>query len=270
MGLWTLTHLYQLIPTVAVFIILAIVGKKTLGKCPRRLQYIPFQVISVALLVLEVIKQIKSFDGGSYNLYSLPLHYCSLFLYVLPFHAFYRGKHSRFVNAVAFGCLASLTLDMILMPEIIYSSWDIKNFFSDFFCFHTVTFHNLVILYFILTVAFRAYELRTKHDLKVMGIFLAVYVAIAATFSYTLKVNYHSLYRCNIGFLEGVRANMVEKLGALGSVIYVSIMFVLTILFAYAAYFLAKLLIRGIDRISARKSEAIGEEYALTTDEAAE
>lgn len=257
MGLWTVTHFYQIAATFLVLALLSFLCAKTLGRCKTSTKYIPLQVIAVLLLVLEVAKQINSFSAdGAYDLYALPFHYCSLFLYLLPFHAFYHGKHSHITDAAAFGCLASLVLDMLLMPAVIYSDGNIKNYFATFGDFHTVTFHNLVVLYFMLTVALKLYELRTKHDIKVMSVFLAVYVVIAATLSYTLKVNFHNLYQCNIPFLENVRLFVVDKLGVFGTMLYVSILFVLTILFSFAAYFLAKLLIRGIGRLSRKEREA--------------
>ena len=248
MGLWTLTHLYQLLPTVFVFAVLSVVAAKTLGRLEKKYRYIPLQVIAVSLLVLEVMKQINNAKDGSYDLYALPFHYCSLFLYFLPFHAFYHGKHSHITDTVSLACLASMTLDMVIMPAVIYSDGNIKNYFEGFGDFHTVTFHNLIILYFLLTLALRLYDFRTRHDMKVISIALAIYVAIAATMSYTLKVNYHNLYKCNVGFIENIRLAVVEKIGVFGSVLYVAIMFVLTILFAFAAYFLTRLAIKPFNK----------------------
>ena len=254
MGLWTLTHLYQILPTFLIFAVIAFIAAKTLGKCKSQIKYRPLQIIAVILLVLEVMKQINAAKGGSYDLYALPFHYCSLFLYLLPFHAFYRGRYSHITDAAAFGCLASLFLDMLIMPQVIYSADSIKNVFDSFSNFHTVIFHNLVVLYFMLTVALKLYEMNTKHDLKVMGVFLAVYVTVAATLSYSLKVNFHNLYRCNIPFVEEIRLVAVDALGVLGTVLYVCILFVLTILFAYAAYFLTLLVVRCIERAGKQKA----------------
>ena len=248
MGLWTLTHLYQILPTFLVFAVLSFVAAKTLGRLDKKYRYIPLQVIAVSLLVLEVMKQINAARDGSYDLYALPFHYCSLFLYFLPIHAFYHGKHSHITDAISFGCLASMTLEMIIMPAVIYSDGNIKNFFGSFGDFHTVAFHNLVVLYLMLTVALRLYEFRTRHDMKVMSIGLGIYVAIATIMSYTLKVNFHNLYKCNIDFIENVRLAIVEGIGILGTILYVCIMFVLTILFAFAAYFLARLIIKSFKK----------------------
>lgn len=256
MGLWTWTHFYQIIPTFIIFAIISGVSAIFMNKCKKSIRYIPLQVIAVVLLILEVMKQIKSVDAnGVYNLYSLPFHYCSLFLFLLPIHSFYHGKYSRFTDAAAFGCLASLMLDMLLMPAVIYGEGNILNYpkffgnYDYFMDFHTVTFHNLVVLYFMLTIAYKLYEFNTKRDMAVMGVFLAVYVVIAATLSYTLKVNFHNLYQCNIEFVEEFRQSVIQATGIFGIILYVCIMFVLTIVFAYASYFLAKLVIKIINKL---------------------
>ena len=249
MGLWTLTHLWQIVPTFLAFAVLTFIAAKLLGKRSEKVRKIPLQVITVILLVLEVLKQINSFgEDGTYNMYSLPFHYCSLFLYLLPFHSFYQGKYKPLVSAATFGCLASLMLDMILMPAVIYPAYQIVDYAKNFASFHTVTFHNLVVLYFMLTVAFKLYDLQTKRDVKVMTVFLAIYVAIAAVLSYTLKVNFHNLYSCNIPFIENVRVALVNSIGVFGTIIYVTALFILTILFAYLSYALARLVIKGIDK----------------------
>ena len=101
----------------------------------------------------------------------------------------------------------------------------------------------------MLTIAFRLYEFNTKRDMAVMGVFLAIYVVIAATLSYTLKVNFHNLYQCNIAFVEEFRQSVIQAIGIFGIILYVCIMFVLTILFAYASYFLARLVIKIVDKV---------------------
>lgn len=254
MGLWTMTHLYQIAPTFLVLALLSILLAKLLANCKQSLKYLPLQIIAVTLLVLEVGKQINSGIDGSYDLYSLPFHYCSLFLYLLPFHAFYHGKYSHITNAAAFTCLASLVLDMLLMPAVIYSDGNIRNFFGSYGDFHTVFFHNLVVFYFMLTIALKLYEFRPKRDMKIVSIFLAVYVTVAAILSYSLEVNFHNLYHCNIGFIENIRLAVIARIGIFGTLLYVTILLILTILFAYAAYFLARLIVKGINKIGNKKA----------------
>ena len=217
------------------------------------MKLLPLRIITVLLLILEVGKQIASFDGG-YNMYSLPFHYCSLFLYLLPFHSFYNGKYKKNFDSAAFGCLASLFLFMIAIPAVVYGEGAIKSFTDNFMEFHTVAFHNLVCLYFLITVALGLYTFEPRRDLSVMAVFLAGYVIIATVLSHTLEVNFHNLYRCNIEFIEQVRLKLVESIGWCGQAIYTVVLFILTILFAYAAYFLTKLIVSIIDKNTKRKT----------------
>ena len=253
MGLWTEAHFKTIVPTFIIFIVLAVLIGRVLKNKSEKVKMLPLQIITVLILLLEIGKQIVSCDGG-YDLYSLPFHYCSLFLYLLPLHSFYRGKYKRFFDSAAFGCLASLFLFMLVMPAVVYSEWSINSYFNIFMEFHTVTFHNLVSLYFLLTISLKLYSFDTKYDLKVMALFLAIYVVIATVLSQTLKVNFHNLYECNLAMIETVRESVVSAIGWVGQAIYVFVMFVLTIAFAYGAYFLSKFVLSIIGKIFKKKS----------------
>lgn len=260
MGLWTPQHAMTVLPAIVVFIGVAFLIGWLLRNKSETIRRIPLQVIAVIIIGLEIAKQIKSGIGGEYDLYSLPFHYCSLFLYLLPLHAFLQGngKFRKFVNAATLGCLASLFFFMLVMPSIVYSEWAIIDMFNSFFSFHTVVFHNLVMLYFVLTISLKLYEFNIKRDLSVMAVFLAIYVVIATVLSHTLKTNFHNLYRCNLAPVEDIRLMLVDKLGWGGQAIYVAVLFVMTIIFAYIAYFLCYFAIKLYNTVKMRicKKEA--------------
>ena len=257
MGPWTLPHFYQIVPTFLILAPLSVLIAKLLSGCKRKIKYIPLQVISTLLLVLEVIKQINAASqDGSYDLFALPFHYCSLFIYLLPLHSFYHGKHSRITDATSFGILSALMLFMILMPSVVYTDENIIHFFDSYRDFHTVFFHNLVVFYFMLTLALKLYEFDVKRDLTIIGVFLSIYVVIASILAYSLKTNFHNLYRCNIGFIEDMRLCMVEKIGVFGTLIYVSGLFIATILFTFAAYGLSKLFVKTTEKLNVKNSKA--------------
>ena len=251
MGLWTVEHVITILPAFVIFIGIAILVGWLLRDKSEKIRRIPLQVIAVILIGLEIAKQIEAGIGG-YDLYALPFHYCSLFLYLLPLHAFIGGRFRKYVNAATLGCLASLFFFMLVMPAIVYSEYNIIDFFGSFGSFHTVTFHNLVILYFVLTLSLKLYEFNIKRDLSVMAIFLAIYVVIATVLSHTLKTNFHNLYKCNLAPVEDIRLMMVDKLGWFGQAIYVAVLFILTIIFAYIAYFLCYLVLKLIETVKAR------------------
>lgn len=248
MGLWTLPHLFQIIPTFFVLAVLSAVIARFLNKRDVSVRYVPLKIIAVLLLLLEVAKQINSAcaDGG-YNMYSLPFHYCSLFIYLLPLHAFYRGKRSSLIAPVTLGCLAALTVGMLIMPAAIYTDADIIGFFSDFAKFHTLIFHNLVVFYFMLTVALDVWR-ESKRDVTAISVFIGAYVTLAALLSYSLGVNFHNLRTCNVPFVDALRIKTVDALGVFGTLLYVGAVLVLSVAFTVAAYYLAVILIRTVKK----------------------
>ena len=239
MGFWTNWHAITILPTMVVSLVIAwLIGRAMRGVDEKK-RYIPLQVIAVVLLALEVVKQIVSFTSAEVieKLYALPFHFCSLFLYLFPLHAFYHGKHKRFVEAATLGVSASLFLFMLIMPTVVYSDADIQGFFSNFLDFHTVTFHALACFYFMLMVSLDLYHQDTKQDLKGFSIFILGYEVVATAMSYLLDTNFHNLLRCNLGAGEALRESLVASMGTWGQVIYTFAIFVGTLLFVTLAYF---------------------------------
>ena len=253
MGLWTKEHFFLIIPSFIVFIVFGVILGKLLKNKSEKVKYIPLQIITLILLALEFMKQGYNIRDNGYDLYALPFHYCSLFLYLLPFHSFYKGKYKKFTDAVSLSCLASLFLFMLVMPDVVFSAGNIKGFSQSFSSFHTVVFHLIVCLYFVLTLSLKLYDFDVKKDLKATAIFLAIYVVIATIMSFSLKVNFHNLYKCNLGMVEDIRLALMEVIGIFGHILYVVVLFFLTILFAFAAYFATKGVLKLISKISNKK-----------------
>ena len=253
MGLWTFAHFYNIIPAFIIYSLIAVVIRKKLSFKDERFKYRVFKVLSITLLILEAIKQITTAVGG-YDLYSLPFHYCSIFLYVLPLHAFYRGKHKKAVDAITVSCCAALFLFMLVMPAVVYPDSAVTGFFDDYTSMHTVIFHHLVSIYFLLMMAFDVCQFEPKYDLKVIAVFLSLFMTVAIILSFALETNFQNLYRCNLAPVEEIRLAMVASIGWLGHAIYVAVLFVLTILFTYAAYFLCRAVLRLAEKFSVEKN----------------
>ena len=239
MGLWTKLHFYTIVPAFIIFIIIAVISGKLMKGKSEKARYLPLQIITIILLALEFMKQGYNMKGG-YDLYALPFHYCSLFLYLLPLHSFYRGKYKKTVDGLTLACTSSLFLFMLIMPAVVYSDGNIANYFKYFSDFHTVTFHNLVCLYFILMLAYKLYDFNVKSDIKATTLFLAIYVIVALILAFALDTNFQNLLKCNLQMVEDIRLMIVDAIGFVGHLIYVFTLFVLTILFAYASYFATK------------------------------
>ena len=248
MELWTKEHFWQLIPTEIAMIIIAIILNKLIGKKSLKVRMIPFQVLAVLLFLSEVGKQYFSFQRG-YDLYHIPLHVCSLFIPLLPLMAFYKGKYQDIVKTVTCTVTTAMVIFMVVYPNLIYGSWNITNFFNDYFDFHTVFFHNIVIFEFILIIALRLHHVGDKNYSKYLAIFGAAFSAVAGTMSQLLKTNYANFYTCNIGPVNDFVNSIKDAIGyAAGQTIYVLILSVLHVLFFVACYYLY----RAIDKLNIR------------------
>ena len=162
-------HLLTWLPTFIVEIIVAIYLTKKLKDKDENTKYLPFKFMAIILSIMEIIKQVVSFANG-YSLYHIPLHFCSLFIILLPLHAFYKGKHRNIVNLLTLTCGASLSLVMLIFPSIIYGDGAIRNFFSDYIDGHSVIFHSLVCFYFMLMISLSTFKFNKKKDIKTIFI----------------------------------------------------------------------------------------------------
>lgn len=243
MGLWTTEHAITLIPALAVMIIISVVLKITIGKKDLKTRLIPIRILACILVVLEIGKQLVSISRG-YDLYHLPFHFCSLFIFVVPFMAFYNGKHKNLVYGTTTALCSALFLLMLIYPNLIYSAGNIKEFFTNYISFHTVAFHNIVMLEFLLILFLGIHNPSdTKSEQKTVIIFTVCFCVVAAVMAQILKTNYANMYTCNVPFFENIRLNLQGVLGyTVTQIIYVLILFVLNILFVYMAYWAARLL----------------------------
>ena len=228
MALWTQTHALSLLPAVAVMLGLTLLLRRWIGQKPLQVRMIPLQIVAGILVLLEIGKQALSFRNG-YDLYHIPLHFCSLFIFMLPLAAFYHGKYQQKVRAIAMALCASVTGLMLIYPDLIYSAQNVREFFTNYFSFHTVLFHNLVVLAFFLMA----------------GLFIIGYCAIAAPAAQLLQTNFNNFYRCNIAPLEAIRAAVEAAMGyAPAQILYVCIVVVMDIVFVQVFFLLYRLLQR--------------------------
>lgn len=236
MELWTSEHIRTLLPSLAVMIVIGAVLRAALKNRPLEIRIIPLQVLAVILVLLEIGKQVLSVMRG-YDLYHLPFHFCSLFIFSLPVMAFYRGRHRQAVLGVGAALCAALMLLILIYPNLIYSAANIREFFFDFFSFHTVAFHNVVMLAFVLIVALQIHTPAPKGEPKAVVLFTVGFCVVSATMAQLLKTNFANFYSCNIAPLEAVRVSLQGVLGyGLTQLLYVLIVSLLNILFVLGAY----------------------------------
>lgn len=255
MELWTPEHTKTLLPAIAVMLVIAVVLRRALGKESLKVRMIPFQILACVILALEAGKQLVSLSRG-YDLYHLPFHFCSLFIFMLPLMAFYRGKAERTIRAITSAICASLFLLMIIYPNLIYSAGNVNEFFTDYLSFHTVAFHNIVMLEFLLILALDLHTPAPKGEPKAAALFTLGFCAVSATMAQVLKTNYANYYSCNIPVLEQVRLSVQSVLGeGLTKLIYILIVSALNLAFVQLSYWLYRLVYRALTA----KKQAVAE-----------
>lgn len=210
---------------------------------------IPLKVVAVLLFLSEVGKQVLSFRRG-YDLYHIPLHVCSLFISLVPAMAFYEGKHKGKVRTIACSMCTSLMLFMTIYPNLIYGAGNIRDFFDDYFDFHTVFFHNAVIFAFILIIVLRLNNVEDgKSYLVPMLRYGTIYALLASSMAQILGENYSNFYKCNVGPINDLILSLKESFGYVPIQIgYVVILFALHIGFFAMSYYLY----RAIDRLNVK------------------
>ena len=222
MELWSPQHIQTLLPAMAVMLLICIGLRAWLGKKDLKIRMIPLQVAAVLFILLEIGKQVVSFSRG-YDLYHIPLHFCSLILFTLPVMAFYNGRYAQGIRAIATAvCGATFWLTAIY-PCLIYGAGNIENFFNDYLDFHTVAFHNLAMLAFLMILFLDLHTPAKKGEHKRIVIFLTTFCVVAAVVSQLLETNYAGFYHCNVAPIEDIRLMLQPIIGyAPTQIIYVA------------------------------------------------
>lgn len=248
MELWTPQHVNTVLPAFAIMVVVSMILRFALRKKSWEIRMIPIKILAVVIVLLEIGKQVVSFQG-EYDLYSIPLHYCSLFIFMLPAFAFYRGKSYRTVGGVTAGLCAAVLALMLIYPNLIYSAGNIEAYFTDFMSFHTVTFHNIVMLAFVLILALELHAPQAKGESMAVVWFMVGFCLVSSVMAQILKTNYANFYRCNIPVFEELRLSIQKVLGVVVTqILYIAIVSALTILFTLAFYRLYRLMSKGIKK----------------------
>ena len=244
MELWTPEHAKTLLPATVVMLFAALGLRIWLRNKPLKVRMIPLQISTCILLLLELGKQVLSLKQG-YDLYHLPFHYCSLFLFIMPLMAFYRGKYRQQINTVGTSICASVFLLLMIYPNLIYSAGNVSSFFAGYFDFHTVIYHNLVIFMLMQILALDLYTPGEKKEQLAIFVAMVIFCVVAASMAHILKTNYANYYSCNVPILETVRLAVAEAIGPLvAKLVYIFIVSMLNLVFTWGAYLLCRLIHR--------------------------
>ena len=168
----------------------------------ERWQSIPFKIITLALIAGEGIKQYLSIKEG-YDFWNLPLHFCSTYFIWFSIAEFSKGKLHLTMRNISFVATFYLCTAMYSYPGSIVPHCD--NIFKDYFSAHSFFFHHLVILYLLLTIAFKRYKPQKKDALVWVGCF-TIYYALAFICAHTFEKNFFNILHSGpLTFIEPIR-----------------------------------------------------------------
>ena len=153
-------------------------------------QNIPFQVIAVVLVGGELAKQIISIKQG-YNFWHLPLHFCSTYFIWFSLAEFSVGKMRKTMQNVAFVATIYLCVALYSYPSGVLST-ACENLFESYFTAHSFFFHHLVILYMMLSIAFKRFK-PCKMDALTWMICFSTYFAVASVCAYKFDENFFGI-----------------------------------------------------------------------------
>ena len=174
-------------------------------------QSIPFKIITLALIVGEGIKQYLSIKEG-YNFWNLPLHFCSTYFIWLSLAEFSVGKMQKTMRNIAFVATIYLFVGLYTYPSGIFGDL-CENVFETYFTVHSFFYHHLVILYMLLSIAFKRFHPRKRDAFTWMACF-SVYFVVALVCAYTFEENFFNILNSEpLPILEPVRL-------AVGQVLY--------------------------------------------------
>lgn len=169
----------------------------------KKIKRIPLTIITILVIILEIAKQIY-FIFTKYNVYALPLHFCSLFIYFYIIANFIKkGEH--------FGDVMTLSYSIVVIIAIICNPSNVigescDNIFQSFPVFHSFFYHFLMILYFSILLASNLIE-TSKKDFLYICFGIIGYAIIAVPLAYILNANFCNILYSNYSFLESIRTS---------------------------------------------------------------
>ncbi|MBR3486839.1 MAG: YwaF family protein [Clostridia bacterium] len=255
---WTPLHAYTLIPQFIVYAAIAFILSRALKNKDLETRLLPLKICTVLLLILEAAKQITGVVTG-YSTYWIPLHFCSLFLFIHPFACFYKGKHRDKLLLLAGVVSTCLFLFMAVYPNVVYSDDAIRSMWNyitgrggSFFELHTVLFHGIGTFTFFLFIFQGLARFNTKKDVPLVIMTYGLYCLIVGPLAQLIDTNFNNFVHSNAPFLEEIRLGIINSLGAFwGQTVYVLMISAGTILVPLIAYFV----LHGLTALFGQRNE---------------
>ncbi|MGI6644415.1 MAG: hypothetical protein ACOX28_01410 [Bacilli bacterium] len=195
-----LTEIYILAGSAIFCIVLSIILHFALINKSKKVREIPLLIITILLVTSEIIKQVLDIIRG-YDPFSVPLHFCSLFIYLFPLAYFTKGKAKDIFQSLASIFSFFVGTILVIFPPLIVNH-SASNIFYDYWTFHRVFFHYLVLLYGLLSLTLDIYVPSKKDDYSNVLLAVTIYWAIAIPMAYLTNINFNNVLKSGFPPLE--------------------------------------------------------------------
>ncbi len=173
------------------------------GKQTSRLLFL---LISLAFVGLETSKQIYEFcRPEGYQLYSIPLHVCSFFVFFPIFAACLKQewKITKIFWALSANCAVIVSIAMLVAPEIIIGlqTEAVLKSTGTYIEYHSVAHHALIVLYAFLLLFFRPWK-PNRGDCVWASCIWGGFLLLAWVMANALSTDFSSFLRIGNGFFQ--------------------------------------------------------------------
>ena len=179
-SLWGKEHLLALAVIALVIVALTV----WFGKLKSEKQTVFLRIIAIALPILEVVRIVVLCLDGRMGVGHLPLHLCSLAIYIYPVIAFYPNEKVRgFLAEFSLITLLPASLSALLFPD--WTMYPLMNFFS----LHSFIWHGLQIAFPIHCLMVKWYSPNVRNLWK-NTLFLLAGGVLVGLFDSRMSCNY--------------------------------------------------------------------------------
>jgi hypothetical protein len=202
---WSSSQIKILPIAYAAVIIIAVLIGLLLNKKSDKVKNLPFLIITILLITAEFIKQIRAIETG-YTLWTIPLHYCSMFLVWFSLASFFKGKIKKTGQAISYVTGFAFLIAFNLEPSsIIGNSTDnLALAWSNFGSLHNFYYHFSVILFFFLQITLHV-PFPTLKELKQVALPFFSWMIFASIIANLINTNFTNLLHNNILFMQTIQ-----------------------------------------------------------------
>ena len=211
----------------------------------QKLRKLPLQILAVFVVCCEIAKQIY-YSFQDFTLYVLPLHFCSLFIILLPLSQLCGEKVGKIFKPVAIVYGIIMMFIFYLNPHSVIGS-ACNGVFANFHNWHTFFFHHAVIFYFVLSFALGDCSPKITDCIAVSG-GVVFYASYAIPCAFALNQNYTNILYSSFAPFEQFR------LWA-GQVWYDIVLFLIAIAFINLIFFTYYFIDRGVKKHKEAKTK---------------